>query len=508
MLRYLTPSDNISSDERRRGLSMLLVDGICTQTMLVLTGGAFLVAFALALGASNKLIGILAAMPPLAQVLQLPGIYIVERFRARKALVVTCAGGGRVFLVAMALVPWLVPEAHRLPVFILSYFLFWGIGAVGGAAFTPWMRDLVPHRILGRYFARRGAAAVSVGAVVSLVAGRAVDGYISGHVWAAPAYAALFVVGAIAGFVGLGFLSSIPEPRMAPPPERSVFAVVAEPFRDAAFRKLIGFMGTWNFAANFAAPFFSVYLLKRLGLSLTWIMALFLVSQATYVVFLRIWGHIADRLTQRAVLAVAGPLFLVSTAMWPFTALPATHFLTLPLLVLIHAIMGVSTSGILLCGWNISLKLAPRDRSAAYLASNALVSGVTATAAPIIAGFTADWLSGAGVHLAFRLPFAWAGGVPVVDLQALDFVFAASVVFGLFAMRRLRLVEERGRSLAAVSFADIQNEMRAAVRGVSNVAGLRLISGFPYGTLRRTPRTGEEERSDDNDGDDEPPATV
>lgn len=479
---------------------MLLVDGVCTQIMLVLTGGAFLVAFALALGASNKLIGVLAAMPPLAQMLQLPGIYIVERFRVRKALVVACALGGRIFLVVMAAVPWVVQPAHQLPVFIASFFLFWGVGAVGGAAFTPWMRDLVPQRILGRYFARRGAAAVSIGAVVSLIGGRAADGYITGHEWTAPAYAALFVVGALVGFVGVGFLSSIPEPRMALPPRRSVLAVVAEPFKDLAFRKLIGFMGAWSFAANFAAPFFAVYLLKRLGLPLTWIMALFLVSQATHVAFLRIWGHIADRLTHRAVLAVAGPLFLVSTALWPFTALPEKHFLTLPLLVVIHAVMGSSTAGVLLCGWNISLKLAPRDRSTAYLASNALVSGAAATAAPILAGFMADWLSNANAHLALRFPFDWASGMPVLDLRALDFVFVVSIAAGLFALRKLRFVEERGRSRAAVSFSDIQGEMRAAVRGVSNVAGLRLLSSFPYGALGRRPRE-EDEASGEEDAD-------
>jgi len=41
--------------------------------MGILTGGAFLVAFAVKLGASNLVIGLLAAIGPLSQLLQLPG---------------------------------------------------------------------------------------------------------------------------------------------------------------------------------------------------------------------------------------------------------------------------------------------------------------------------------------------------------------------------------------------------------------------------------------------------
>jgi hypothetical protein len=91
-------------------------------------------------------------------------------------------------------------------------------------------------------------------------------------------------------------------------------------------------------------------------------------------------------------------------------------------------------------------------------------------------------------------PASWiARGLPVLNLQALDFVFLASIVAGLLALRRLRLVEERGPSAAGVSLADVQAEIRAAVRSVSSVAGLRFLSSFPYGIVRRRP-------SDDDQG--------
>jgi hypothetical protein len=46
-----------------------------------------------------------------------------------------------------------------------------------------------------------------------------------------------------------------------------------------AFRRLIIFLSSWNFAANLAAPFFTVYMLKSLGFSMTKVLALTIASQ-------------------------------------------------------------------------------------------------------------------------------------------------------------------------------------------------------------------------------------
>jgi len=55
------------------GLNAVIRDGLASQAMATLTGGALLGAFALKLGASNLMIGLLAAIPPLAQLIRSPG---------------------------------------------------------------------------------------------------------------------------------------------------------------------------------------------------------------------------------------------------------------------------------------------------------------------------------------------------------------------------------------------------------------------------------------------------
>ena len=78
--------EQLSEQEVKWGLGYVIKDGIASQSMGILTGGAFLVAFAIKLGASNLTIGLLAAIGPLSQLVQLPAIALVERVRNRRAL--------------------------------------------------------------------------------------------------------------------------------------------------------------------------------------------------------------------------------------------------------------------------------------------------------------------------------------------------------------------------------------------------------------------------------------
>ena len=92
-------------EETDAALNRLVVDGVCSRVIILLTGGAFLAAMALALGASNFVIGLLASIGPVTQLLQIPAIYLVETIRKRKALTVGFALAGRVFLVFIAVMP-------------------------------------------------------------------------------------------------------------------------------------------------------------------------------------------------------------------------------------------------------------------------------------------------------------------------------------------------------------------------------------------------------------------
>jgi len=499
----LRPQDEVSEPELRRGLGMLLFDGVCSQTMGVFTGGAFLVAFALLLGASNTVIGLLAAIGPLTQILQIPTIFLVESVALRKALVVASSFLSRLAWPVVAALPWLVAADQRIAALLVCLIAYFALGTVSSCAFNSWMRDLVPKEEMGRYFSKRLAVMTAVGAVLTIAAGFWIEWGTKRFAGEFVGYSVLFLVGAVFGILGVYFLSRIPEPRMRVEPAAGVFSVLAEPFRMSNFRQLLVFLGSWNFAINLAAPFFVVYMITRLQMSMPLVLALSVLSQVVNVVFLRLWGRLADRFSNKSVLGVSGPLFVLSILFWPFLTLPDKHVLTLPLLVLIHALAGMSTAGVTLCSGNIALKLAPQGRATSFLAVNSLVNGVAATVAPIIAGIAADAFAGEQLTVSLRWISTEVGvtrfDAPAIALRGLDFVFVVAVLLGLYALHRLLAIKEEGDVQEGVVATELYGEVRKAFRHVSNVAGLRHLTYFPYMRLmeiagrRRASTTRSEE---------------
>jgi MFS family permease len=273
-------------------------------------------------------------------------------------------------------------------------------------------------------------------------------------------------------------------------PWRDVFRT---PLTDAGFRPVMIFLACWTFAANLTAPFFTVYLLRRFGLPMAWIVGLTVLSQAMTALAFRWWGAMADRFDLRTVLRVAGAAYLLTVAAWPFVDLLASRTLILSMLVMLHVIAGLSAAGVNLGTGTLALQVAPRGEAAAYLATNALVSGIGAAVAPILAGLSADWLNTQRFTITVQWSSSWgrelALAVRPLDFHGLDFLWAASVVLGLYAIHRLLAVpaSERGlgRALVAAMLEEMRTRVRTPLRAISTVPGVREVMELPLTLVAR-----------------------
>jgi MFS family permease len=318
-------------------------------------------------------------------------------------------------------------------------------------------------------------------------------------------YTFLFLLGALSGFFGVTVLMRTPEPAMAPADQQHILQVLREPFADRNFRKLLLFLGSWNFADNIATPFGVVYMLERLDMSLTAVLMLVVFGQVIHVIFLRIWGRLSDRYSNKSVLTISGPLFMLSLLVWPFTTMPEAYSLTMPLLIFAHALGGMSTAGVALASSNIALKTAPYGRATAYLAVNALVCGMAMTISPILAGIAADYLVQRELSLTLQFSDLAAQNAEfsmvALNLRGLDFLFVSAALLGLYAIHRLLVVQEEGEVQESVVVEELWNEVRKFGRSVSTIPGLRHFSHFPYYVLSavgQNRKRGPELRSEEH----------
>ncbi len=473
---------NSADPHQRRLLRLILYDALASEAMGTLTTGVFLVAFALALGASNFAIGVLAAVPFCVQLLQIPAVLLVERLRSRRNISVWSTAFGRTFLLGAAAAP-LLGSGYAIVALIVALTIYQAMAAVAGCAWNSWMRDLVPPSQYGRFFGRRTMATTALSISLALFSGFLIDSW-KRYAPNQPVfgYSMLFAISAGIGFIGVYLLRITPDSPM-PPAEKfdNPLALLFAPLREVNFRRLIIFLASWNFAANLAAPFFTVYMLKSLGYPLTTVLALTIGSQLANLAALGLWGTLSDRFSNKAVLEIVAPLYLICTFAWTLTGLRWMQPMVLYLLIAIHIFMGIATAGVGLATGNIAMKLSPAGQATAYLAANSVISACFAAAAPVLGGLFADFFAAHELTLSFH----WTGGekdvtVQVLDFQSWTFFFGITCVLGLYALHRLSFVEEPSGSAEQLVFRKLLLEAgRWSVHSLSSAAGLLRVVRLP-----------------------------
>ncbi|HET6403024.1 MAG TPA: MFS transporter [Candidatus Thermoplasmatota archaeon] len=455
-----------SEDERARGQRVMILEGVFSRAMEGVTGGVVLAGFALALGASDLEIGLVAAIPFLAQLAHVPTVAYLARFPDRKTLAVGAAALARLFFFAMAMIPFLAlpvrPVAALIPL-LVAYATF---ATFSGGAWQVWVRELVPRDSIGRYFGRRMAILAAFGLLVVLGAGQFLQRWPGDPL---VAFAILFAIGGTLGLVSAGVLSRAPSRASSAVPHGSFLRVLRKPFADANYRRLLVFLGAWGFAANLALPFLSVMLLRTLGFGFGVVTALAATSQLSNVLGLRLWGPITDRFGSKPVLGLAGSVFLVGMSLWAF--LPKTASTgTLVLAAIVHVLLGFALAGLDVASTSVTMRLAQEQDAPAYLASASVVKALAAGIAPLLGGLLATLL--AQRRFSVRLVWTDPNGEDMVNAVTFighEYLFLLSVILCLYALHRLLAFTEEGEAPPE----QVVRAMRREVGQVSSIAGMR-----------------------------------
>ena len=480
----LSPDPTVTPADVERGKRALVKDAAWASMVGALYGGVFLVGFALELGATPWHIGLLAALPFLAQLAQLPTISLVERVRQRRKIAVAAVTVSRLLIFALALLALVPDHPAALKALLAAQVLITLFGSIGGCSVNAWLHQLLAQQGLGELFSRR-----LFWSTVLASAGALAAGYLVQH-WPGEdrleAYAVSFAAAGIVGFVSTYYLATVPEPPMVRTgPPSSLLAMLRVPFGDVEFRRVIVFMASWNFASNLAAPFITVYLLKQLAFGMSTATTLWIASQVANALTMYLWGRLSDRLSNKAILAVALPAYFASLIALPFTALPTLHFLTLPLLYVIHVVMGAASGGIALATGNLGLKLAPQGRGTAYLGAVGLAGAAAGGIAAISGGALANWFETRELSVFVHFTSASAAHeLVVMHFRHWEFLFGVSFVCGAYVLHALSRIREGAEHSERVVIQEFVNEASRSLSQLSPIDGLKDVLLVPLGRLR------------------------
>ncbi|MFH2055656.1 MAG: MFS transporter, partial [bacterium] len=374
---------NGPSAATRQRLRLLTWEGAFANIFITYTGGVYITGLALFLGAGDFEIGLLAALPFVAQLAQLGSAWVAERFHSRRTAVISLSAISR--QAWWLLLPLLFIESHwRLPVLLILV----AFSSVGVMAATPvwlaWMADIVPGRVRGRFFGLRSAVLAAVATIAVLAGGVILD---LARSWQQEriGYFLLIAIACAAAAAALFVLRRVSDPAAKVREPGTGLSALLEPLRDHRFRRLLLVFFCWNAAIGISAPFFAPQMLTNLKMSFTMIAIYSTIASAAAVMLNKPWGRLIDRVGSRSVAAFCAFGIGLVPLIWLF---PRPDFLWI--LGLEAAYSGALWTGFNLAAFNIPIANSPERNRSQYLAMFNVATGLAFFLTSILGGVLAE----------------------------------------------------------------------------------------------------------------------
>jgi MFS family permease len=418
----------------RHAMGWITISWMFGSVWATAIGGAPFCVFARDLHASELQIGILAALPFLASLVSMPASLLTERTGARKAIFQITTYSQRLLWIPIALVPlWLLSHDNLQSAAVIAFMglilLMYSSGAAGGPAWLSWMADIVPDRLRGKYFARRRQWGILSAIPTALLVGWLLDRFAgSGNPSAELRVCSLiFICASLFGFVDIHLFHRVPNVPMQPRAHAPMLKLLARPLRDKQFLLFGGFVATLTFAVSFMGQFVTFYLMDRVQVTGTGIQLMILVAPLlTQLLVLPIWGHAADRMGKKPVMAIAS-LGLVPVGLgWCFMG-PGLHWLGYVLSIAGAALW----TGVEVANLNFVLEFSGssdgENGGSSYVAMNSVIINIAGCMGGLSAGVIAkvlqDWhmdLALPGLHAItfYEVLFALSGVLRLVAAVA------------------------------------------------------------------------------------------
>ncbi len=372
------PSEPPTESQLEAGRHALITEGAVAAVLYSVGTGNFLAGYLSQLGASISFCAFVAMIPQLGCVLQFFSPFLFERIHHRKLSIWLLCVVYRFSLAAVFLMPLAVPghAEARWVVLALYTIAFFAAGVV-----TPGLSHLTlglaPDGRRGAFFARKDITAVCVNSAATLVMGRQLDYFTrigrpdAGYLLIGAVCAALAILDALLlGLVRENPVAFVSKLRPAD---------ILRPVRDKSYRPLLLYCILGGLPGGLSTPFLSVYELRVLNLSHSFITTVGVVSAVAGMAGSWYWGRLADAAGWRRVIWLTAAINLSCTLGWAFVR-PSWAPFTAPILMVATA---ACAGGASIASMNLQFASSPENAKTTYI-------GVTSATASIAACLSAS----------------------------------------------------------------------------------------------------------------------
>lgn len=300
--------DAMSNDRVR-----LLTCNYTSNVIANLVGGTFWTGFLLLLNADDAFIGTLSMISTAANMLQFLAPLFLERFKRRKAIIIAMRGLVYFLNVLFIGVIPLFPAASQLKLTLVAISVL--IVNITSAMIAPgisiWHIQSIPNNVRQYYYA---VITMTVGAVVALcnLAGSKMVDVFTAHGMEYEGFMVLRGIAAALCVAELILYARIREyPYESSGGTFSMKELFTEPFRHPKYLCTVAVVFLWCFAANLPGSYYTVYMLRDLEVSYSYITVISTLNVPIVLLLTPLWRRVLTRFGWFKTLYVSMAVYLL-----------------------------------------------------------------------------------------------------------------------------------------------------------------------------------------------------
>lgn len=260
-------------------------------------GGNFFTGIMLLLNADDAFIGLMSIFVFSANCLQILSSMLLERFKTRKRLIITIRLIVQTInIVCIGLIPFFpVANQAKLVIFGASVLILNILGALISPGFSVWHMQFIPQHVRVKYFSFLSMTNGIIVALFNLIGSTIVDhfGSLGLEVWG---FAVMRIIAFGVLLYDLFLLSRMKEePYPLSEKKTSLADLLIKPFKEKGYLKIVAFAFLWCLTANIPGSYYSVYLLRDLEVSYSFITIINTLNIPILILMTPVWSRILRR---------------------------------------------------------------------------------------------------------------------------------------------------------------------------------------------------------------------
>lgn len=284
-----------NQEEFSRNRRNLLLSNYCNGVAGSLIGGNLFTGFLLLMNAGDSYVGLITMIAMFGNMLQVFSPLLLERFDKRKKVLII--GRGIVHflnIVLISIIPLFASaDALKLSMTLVTVLILNIINAMMAPGYQVWHIKSIPDDMRSRYFSFYHLTNSIIVYTVILIGSLLVDAFKKGG----NELTGLLILRGFALMLAVLDLNFLTRIREYPVPRTNIQVrdVILSPFKEKKYLLTVIIACMWSFSANIPGSFYTVYLLREMNLTYTFLNVVNMLSVPVMIIFMPVWRKRVDR---------------------------------------------------------------------------------------------------------------------------------------------------------------------------------------------------------------------